>query len=313
MTYPWGTQRRFNAAVNAIKKEFGSRIQKVALDAGFTCPNRDGTRARGGCTFCNNNAFNPSYCQPAKPVMQQVKEGIRFHENRYKSAGKYMAYFQAYSNTYAPVDRLRELYYEALDHPDVIGLVIGTRPDCVNDEIFKLLQEINEKYHLTVEFGIESVYNETLEAVNRGHSYEETKEAIHKCAQYNIKCGGHMIFGLPGETQQMMMDSAQILSKLPLHSIKFHQLQVIQGTKLGKDYQLNPNNYHLFSMEEYIDFMVEYLGIFTPNIIIERLAGEAQPSLNIGKEWKIRYDQVLQKIEKRMEELDVWQGKYYIR
>ncbi len=311
MEYNWGHSRRFNAASNAIKKEFGSRVQKVTIDAGFTCPNRDGTKSTGGCTFCNNDAFSPSYCQPEKTVKQQIEEGIRFHEKRYRSADKYLAYFQAYSNTYKPVDELRKLYFEALEQDKVVGLIIGTRPDCMNYEIYNLLEEINEKFYVVVEFGIESVFNSTLETINRGHTFKESKEAILETAKRGILCGGHIIFGLPGETREMMLESAKTLSTLPLESLKFHQLQIVKGTRIGDDYLLNPNNYKQFELEEYVEFISQYLSILSPKIIVERLAGETQPGLNLGKTWNIRYDQVLQRVEKYMEQMDLWQGKFY--
>lgn len=311
MIYSWGHSRRFNAASNAIKKEFGNRIQKVTIDAGFTCPNRDGTKSTGGCTFCNNNAFNPSYCQPDKTVSQQIDEGIRFHEKRYRAATNFLAYFQAYSNTYKPVTELRQIYYEALKHEKVIGLIIGTRPDCMTPEIYDLLEEVNLKHKLVVEFGIESIHNSTLELINRGHTFEEAQQAITECNKRGINCGGHLIFGLPGETKDMMLDSAKILSELPLHSLKFHQLQIVRDTKIGDDFSKNPSNYKQFELEEYIEFICEYLGFLSPKIIVERLAGETQPGLNLGKSWGLRYDQVLQRIENRLKELDAWQGKNY--
>lgn len=311
MEYLWGNKRRFNAASNAIKKEFGSRVQKVTIDAGFTCPNRDGTKSTGGCTFCNNDAFNPSYCQPEKSVKQQIEEGIQFHEKRYRSASKYLAYFQAFSNTYKPANELRKLYNEALEHENVIGLIIGTRPDCMNDEIYSLLEEINENYYVVVEFGIESVFNSTLEKINRGHTFEESKMAILETSKRGIRCGGHIIFGLPGETKEMMLESAKTLSLLPVESLKFHQLQFVKGTKIGEDYLINPNNYKQFELDEYVEFISLYLSYLSPKIVVERLAGETQPGLNLGKTWNIRYDQVLQRIEKYMEQHDIWQGKMY--
>lgn len=311
MIYSWGNKRRFNAASNAIKKEFGTRVQKLTIDAGLTCPNRDGTKSTGGCTFCNNDAFNPPYCKPEKSIIQQIDEGIEFHENRYRTANQYLAYFQTYSNTYSSVDYLRKIYYEALSHEKVIGLIIGTRPDCVNPGIFALLEEINKEKHLIIEYGIESIYDETLQAINRGHSYKESQDAIIETAKRNIRCGGHIIFGLPGETEEMMLNSASILSKLPLNSLKFHQLQIVKDTKLGADYILHPERYPLFTMDDYILFIIEFLGKLSPKIVVERLAGESQPHLNLGQAWDLRYDQVLQRIEKKMEELDTWQGKFF--
>ncbi len=311
MKYSWGTNRRFNAASNQIKKTFGTRVQKVTIDAGFTCPNRDGTKATGGCTFCNNEAFSPSYCSPEKSVAQQLTEGIEFHEKRYKAAGKYVAYFQAFSNTYGSVEHLDKLYQEALNVPNVVGLIIGTRPDCIDNDILELLSEYASKTHLVVEFGIESVYNKTLETINRGHTYEEAVHTINLCAKRGINTGAHIIFGLPGETLEMMLNSASILSKLPIRSIKFHQLQIIKGTKIGDDFMANPERYKLFSIDEYASFIVDYLSYLNPEFMVERLAGETQPWRNLGKHWNLRYDQVLNIIEKKLDEKDLWQGKYF--
>jgi uncharacterized protein len=312
MIYAWGHNRRINLASNNTKKLFGSRVQKLTIDAGFTCPNRDGTISTGGCSYCNNEAFNPSYCQPEKPITQQIAQGIQFHKKRYRTATKFVAYFQAYSNTYASVKLLRKYYYEALEHEDVIGLVIGTRPDCVDDSIFDLLEEINNTHYLIIEFGIESVYESTLKAINRGHSYKKSVWAVNEAHRRGIKTGGHFIFGLPGETTQMMMDSAKLIGELPLYSVKFHQLQIVKDTAIGNEYIQDATNFKLFELDEYISFISEYLTYLPPQLIIERLAGETQPDYNLATKWNIRYDQVLRKIEQHMEMLDLWQGKNYI-
>lgn len=309
MNFPWGHDRRINLASNHTKKEFGGRLQKVTIDAGFTCPNRDGSRSVGGCAFCNNNAFNPSYCVPQKTITEQINEGIDFHKGRYKNATQYAAYFQAYSNTYAPIEVLRERYYEALNHESIIGLYIGTRPDCVDNEVFDLLEEINNKYHLVVEFGIESVYEDTLLRINRGHSFLKSKWAVHEAHRRGIKTGGHFIFGLPGETKEMMLDSAKEVAKLPLHSIKFHQLQFVKNTEIGNAFLEDPSQFKQFEFDEYIAFISEYLTYIPSNIIVERVAGESQKDYNLSSKWKMRYDQVLQKLEKYMEKNQLWQGK----
>ena len=236
MKYPWGHSRRFNAYSNYFLKEFGERVQKLSIDAGFTCPNRDGTVGTGGCTYCNNDAFNPSYCSPSKSINQQIIEGIEFHQKRYRRANKYLAYFQPFSNTYAPLDKLRNIYHEALKFPEVIGLVIGTRPDCIDDKKLEFFSELSKKYYVIIEYGIESCYDKTLERVNRGHSFEQSVKAITKTAQKGIKTGAHIIFGLPGETKQEMLDEADILSELPLNNIKFHQLQIIKDTEMAIRY-----------------------------------------------------------------------------
>jgi len=310
--YEWGTNRRINAASNYLKKEFGTRIQKVTIDAGFTCPNRDGTLGTGGCAYCNNEAFNPSYCTRDKSIGQQIQEGIEFHEKRYPSAGKYFAYFQAFSNTYESLDKLKKIYRQALDIENVIGLIVGTRPDCIDEYKLEYFATLSDKYYVVIEYGIESVYNSTLRNINRGHSFEQSVKAINQTKEFGVKPGAHFIFGLQGETRQQMKDSVKIVSELPLHTIKFHQLQIVRGTRYEKEYKADPQKFKLFTLDEYIDFMVEYLSCFNPAIIIERLAGETQPRNNLGILWNLRYDQVLQRIEKRMGELDLWQGKNYL-
>lgn len=310
--FSWGTKRRINAASNYLKKEFGYRIQKLTIDAGFTCPNRDGTKGVGGCVFCNNAAFNPSYCTPEKSINQQINEGIEFHAHRYRHAVKYFAYFQAYSNTYASLDFLKKTYKQALQNELVIGLVIGTRPDCIDKPILEYLSKLSEKYYVVVEYGIESIYNKTLQRINRGHSFEDSLKALELTKQYGVKSGAHFMFGLPEESRSEMMDSVNIISGLPLHSIKFHQLQIVRGTQLATEYEKSANSFNLFSLEDYIQFLSEFLGRLNPNFIIERLAAETQPWNNLSENWGgLRYDQVLKRIEDRMEELNTWQGRYY--
>jgi len=310
--YIWGHDRRFNAYSNYFKHTFGERIQKVTIDAGFTCPNRDGLLGFGGCTYCNNNAFNPSYCIPSKPIKQQIEEGIEFHENRYRRASKYLAYFQAYSNTYAPLDKLKEIYNQALEMPQIVGIVIGTRPDCIDDKKLQYFKEISKTHYVIIEYGIESIYNKTLKRINRGHTFDVSREAIEKTAALGINTGAHMILGLPGESEESMMKEAEILSKLPLKTIKFHQLQIIKDTAMETEYKKFPENFNFFSLDEYIDFFIRFIERFNPNIVIERFAGEVPPRFLAGPGWgKIRNDQILNKFEKRLKELDTWQGKYY--
>lgn len=311
--YPWGHHRRFNAYAQYFKKHFGERVQKLSVDAGFTCPNRDGKVARGGCTYCNNESFNPSYCTPEKSVNQQLTEGMEFHSNRYRRAEKHLAYFQAYSNTYKPLSELKKIYSEALSVPGIIGLVIGTRSDTIDEEKLEYFAELSKKYYVIIEYGIESCYDESLIKMNRGHDFASVEKAIKLTHDYGIKVGGHMIFGLPGETKEMMMAEAKILSKLPLDAIKFHQLQIIKGTAMAKDYLINPSDYQFFELDEYIDFIVNFVEQLNPNFVIERFAGEVPPRFNVGPSWgKIRNDQILNRIEKKLEIRDSWQGKYYI-
>jgi hypothetical protein len=307
--YPWGGSRRFNAYPDHMRKKFGGRVQKLTIDAGFTCPNRDGTKGYGGCTFCLNDAFNPSYCTPSKTITQQITEGIEFHEKRYRKAEKYLAYFQAFSNTHAPVDILAERFREALNCTGVIGLVIGTRPDCMDTGKLNLLLELSEKHHIVVEYGIESVYNSTLKRINRLHTVEETRAAIEMTSGKGIHVGGHLIFGLPGESRQDMLESAALVSDMPLDSIKFHQLQIFKGTEMEIEFRHHPEDFNTPGEDEYLDFMVEYIELLNPAIVVERIAGETPPRYAVRKPWGPRYDQILVKFEKLLEERDTYQGK----
>jgi uncharacterized protein len=310
--YPWGNERRFNAYSNYFRSIYGARVQKVSIDAGFTCPNRDGTKGSGGCTYCDNNAFNPSYCLPSKPVSQQIEEGINFHKWRYDKAVSYLAYFQAYSNTYAPLDLLKKLYEEALSYPGVAGLIIGTRPDCIDEEKLAYLRDLSQRCYIAVEYGIESCYNKTLKRINRRHSFEDAVQALERTAAFGINSGAHFIFGLPGETREEMLNQASVISKLPLITVKFHQLQIIKGTTMEKEFQNNPGDFKLFSLEDYLDFFISFLERLNPAFVVERFTGEAPPRFLAGEGWgKKRSDQIVDLIEKRLKELDTWQGRLY--
>jgi uncharacterized protein len=312
MIYPWGDSRRFNSYAGYFKRTFGGRVQKLTIDAGFSCPNRDGSIGVGGCTYCNNDAFNPSYCNPTKSIIQQIEEGISFHGVRYRRAENYLAYFQAYSNTHKSIESLRKMYSEALSHPKVIGLVIGTRPDCVDDEKLDYIEELSKTYYISLEFGVESCYNRTLEAINRGHSFEKSVWAIEESARRGINTGAHIIFGLPGESHEEMLAEARLLSKLPLNSIKFHQLQIIKGTLMEKQYQENPDMFNLFSMNDYLHFVVDFLELLNPKFVVERFTGEAPPWFLAAEGWGLlRTDQLLNKIEKILEERNTWQGRLF--
>ncbi len=311
-TFPWGDTRRFNSYNAYFTKLFGSRVQKISIDTGFSCPNRDGKISTGGCTFCSNDAFNPSYCRPEKTIRQQIEEGIEFHKRRYRRANQYLAYFQPYSNTYKPLDELKKIYGQALEIPEIAGIVIGTRPDLIDEDILQYLAEIQKTHYVIVEYGIESVYDATLKHVNRGHDFATAKRAVELTAAYNLPCGGHFIFGLPGETKPMMLDAADIISQLPLTTVKFHQLQIFKNTTMADEYLQHKEAFHLFELEEYIDFVIDFTERLNPNIVIERFAGEVPPRYLLSEPWmKLRYDEVLARIGKRMEERDTWQGKSY--
>jgi uncharacterized protein len=310
--YPWGNTRRFYAYSDYFRQIFGERIQKVTINAGFTCPNRDGNKASGGCTYCNNAAFNPSYCTPQKSITQQIDEGVQFHKTRYRSANKYLAYFQAYSNTYAPLSQLKKIYDEALRYPDVVGLVIGTRPDCIDQAKLDYFAARSEDYYIMLEYGIESCYDRTLKKINRAHSVEESIEAIEKTSRTGIKTGAHLIFGLPGETKKDMLSEAAMVSDLPLDTIKFHQLQILKDTAMAIEYQKDPQQFTLFGLDEYIDFIMDFIERLNPAFVIERISGEVPPRFLAGPGWGlIRAFEVRHKLEKRMKDRNTWQGKYY--
>jgi radical SAM protein (TIGR01212 family) len=304
--------KRYNSYNEYFKRTFGSRVQKVSIDAGFTCPNRDGKAGLGGCTYCNNDAFNPSYCQPSKSITQQINEGIEFHKVRYRRAMKYLAYFQTYSNTYAPLNHLKEIYNEALQHPDIIGLVIGTRTDCMDDEKLQYFASLSKECYVIIEYGLESTSNMTLAAINRGHTFEQAEAMIRKTASYGIKTGIHLIFGLPGESREEMLSRAEVVSELPLNTIKFHQLQIVKDTKMALQFVENPDFFTLFSLDEYVEFIVAFIERLNPDFVIERFTGEVPPRFLMSQPWgSLRADQVAVMIEAELEKRDTWQGRLF--
>ncbi|MBE0636986.1 MAG: TIGR01212 family radical SAM protein [Bacteroidales bacterium] len=312
MEYIWGHQRRFNGYSEYFKRQFGGRVQKVSVDAGFTCPNRDGSIGTGGCTYCNNDAFNPSYCSPKKSIRQQIEEGIEFHSRRYRRAEKFLVYFQAYSNTYDSLERLKTIYDQALEVDRVAGLVIGTRPDCIDDEKLDYFQHLAKTNYIIIEYGLESCYDRSLAFINRGHTFADSVKALEKTAAFGLKAGVHLIFGLPGETDQEIVAQAPILSKLPITTLKIHQLQVVKNTVMADQYKQTPEKFRFYALNEYIDLVIDFVERLDPSIVIERFAGEVPPRFLEGPNWgPMRYDVVLQRIEKRFEERNTWQGKLW--
>ena len=313
MSYPWGTDRRFNAYSDYFRKEYGERVQKITINAGFTCPNRDGKVGRGGCTFCDNRAFNPSFDDAHTSVTEQIKKGMAFHKKRYRKARSYLAYFQAFSNTYADLEHLQKLYDEALSVPEVRGIVVGTRPDCVDEVKLDYFAELSKRCHLVLEYGMESMLNATLLRVNRGHDVEKSRWAVEETARRGIHVGGHLIIGLPGEDRGDYLNMAMELSNWPLESVKFHQLQLIKGTTMAREFEENPGEFPSFTMKDYLELMMEIVELLPPALVIERIAGEVIPGMGLREGWGLRYDGVLKTFEKLLEENDSWQGKKFIK
>ena len=308
--YGFPDGKRYNSFVGYFKRKYGERLQKIVLDAGFTCPNRDGKVGRGGCTYCDNAAFHPSYSTAGKGLHQQMDEGIEFHKVRYRTTEHYLAYFQAYSNTYAPLERLKELYEEALSHPQVVGIVVGTRPDCVDEEKLDYLAELAKDHVVIVEYGIESCYDRILQRINRGHDFETARRAVQMTAERGIDVGVHFILGLPGETRQMMLDSCSLINSLPIRSVKFHQLQIVKGTRMEQEYAERPEDFERFSLDEYLDFFVDMLERLRPDIHIERFVGEVPPRFVNETPWGlIRNVELLRLLDRRLEERQTWQGR----
>lgn len=305
-------EKRYNAFTGYFKKKYGCRLQKIVIDAGFTCPNRDGRVGTGGCTYCNNAAFHPNYSTPDKSVLQQIEEGMEFHKGRYRNTTDYLAYFQSFSNTYAPLDTLKELYDEALSHPSVRGIVVGTRPDCIDEEKLDYLQKLSEQKVVVIEYGIESCYDRTLKRINRGHDFETAARAVEATAKRGIFQGAHFIMGLPGETREDLMGMAPIINELPLNTLKFHQLQIIKGTAMEREYEQKPEDFITFSLDGYVDFFVDFLEHLRPDLYIERFAGEVPPRFVNHTPWGlIRNTELLRLLEQRLAERDTFQGKLY--
>lgn len=291
-----------------LKVQLGVKAQKISLNAGFTCPNRDGSISKGGCTYCNNQTFNPDYCVNTKSITQQLEEGKIFFARKYPDM-KYLAYFQAYTNTYDSVDNLKLKYEEALNVPDVIGIVIGTRPDCMPDTLLDYLEELSHRTFLLIEYGIESVYDATLKRINRGHTHAQTADAIMRTAQRGIRIGAHIILGLPGESRQDMLDEAKTLSSLPISMLKLHQLQLIKGTRMAEEYNNDPSDFHLFTVDEYVNLVIDFMEHLRSDIIVERFASQSPASLLAIKGWGLKNFELVEKIKKRMRERHTHQGR----
>jgi radical SAM protein (TIGR01212 family) len=294
-----------------IRQKFGFRVQKISIDIGFTCPNRDGSKGYGGCTYCNNNSFNPDYCGPETSITKQLEKGIDFFSKKGKVI-KYLAYFQAYPNTYADISTLKEMYEEALNVEGVVGLVIGTRPDCISAEIIGYLSELSKKYFISLEYGVESTLNKTLLKVNRCHTFEDTIEAYEMSKDKGLDLGAHLIIGLPGESREDILGHAERISKLPISTLKLHHLQIVKHSIMAVQYKRNPENFSLFTAESYVDLITEFITYLRPDIVIERFISEAPHDLLIAPQWnRLKNFEVVDMIDKKLTEKNLWQGKNY--
>lgn len=289
-----------------IRSKFPFRVQKISVDAGFSCPNRDGRIGIGGCIYCDNRTFNPAYCNKSKSISEQLEEGKHFFRRKYPEM-KFLAYFQAYTNTYESLDKLKKLYEEALNADDIVGLVIGTRPDCVSDELLRYLEQLNKHTFITMEYGIETANNETLKRINRGHTFECARNIIEKTASKGIVTGGHIILGLPGEDTKESIRQAPLISSLPINILKIHQMQIIRDTKLARIYEETP--FKLYSAEEYIKLISQYIKLLRKDIIIERFISQSPKEMLIAPQWGLKNHEFTNLLINYLKKENIFQGQ----
>lgn len=305
-----GKIKRYRTYSDYLSSIFPTRVQKISINAGFTCPNRDGRVGVGGCTYCNNQTFNPEYCKSDKSVSQQIEEGINFFRKKYENQ-LYLAYFQAYTNTYGSLSELKAKYEEALSHEGVVGLVIGTRPDCVDDELLDYLSFLARDYYIMVEFGVESTNDETLEFINRGHDFEAVRRAVQAASGRGLHTCAHLILGLPKEDREMILSHAGRISELPLDVVKLHQLQLIKGTVMARQFEENPEWFHLYRLDEYIGLLVDFIERLNPEFVIERFVSQSPKELLIAPDWGVKNYEFTSKLEKELERRDARQGRFF--
>jgi radical SAM protein (TIGR01212 family) len=292
-----------------LKSRFPFKVQKISLNAGFTCPNRDGSKGNGGCTYCNNQTFNPEYCRTEKSIAVQLEEGKEFFARKYPEM-KYLAYFQAYTNTYGETEELKRKYEEALSVDGVVGLVIGTRPDCMPDSLLDYLAELNRRTFLLVEYGVETTIDRTLCRINRGHTYADAEDAVRRTAARGIATGIHVILGLPGESREEIIGQAETLSRLPITTIKMHQLQLIKGTRMAHEFETAPEEFHIYSdINEYVELVVDYLERLRSDIVVERFVSQSPADLLLAPRWGMKNHEITHLVKKRMAERGTYQGK----
>jgi radical SAM protein (TIGR01212 family) len=297
--------KHYNDFSTWLRRQLGCKVQKISIDAGFSCPNRDGTLATGGCVFCDNKAFSPAYCRGNKSVKRQVEDGISFFKRKYKDM-KYLAYFQAFTNTYAPVEHLKSLYEEALSVEDVVGIVIGTRPDCVSDDILNYLEQLNRQTFMIVEYGIESTDNEMLKRINRGHTYECSVRAIERTKERDILVGGHVILGLPGMTEEDCIREVERLNNTQLDILKLHQLQVVKDTRLAEEYLEKP--FKVFNIDEYIRLVATLIQHIRPDMILDRFISQSPAEMLIAPKWGIKNYEFANALDNYLAKNNIYQG-----
>lgn len=291
-----------------IRHRFPFRVQKISIDAGFTCPNRDGRLSTGGCIYCDNRTFNPAYCQRKDSITQQLEAGKQFFARKYPEM-KYLAYFQAYTNTYASISHLRELYEETLSVKDIVGIVIGTRPDCISDELLDYLEDLNRRTFLIVEYGVESANEDTLRRINRGHSFAQSRLAIEKTHQRGILTGAHIILGLPGEDAQENLRQAPLISSLPIDILKIHQMQIIRDTRLADEFEREP--FHIYSVNEYIELIANYIQRLRKNLVLERFVSQSPKELLIAPQWGLKNHEFTDLLNNYLKNHQIHQGDLF--
>ena len=293
-----------------LSKYFDGKVQKLSVNAGFTCPNRDGTLGRGGCTYCNNRTFNPDYCGHFGAVSEQLEKGKSFFARKYPNM-KYLAYFQAYTNTYGELAMLRSLYEEALHVDDVVGLVVGTRPDCMPQELLDYFAELQKETFVLIEYGVETAHNSTLERINRGHTFECSADAICRTAEKGIPVGAHLILGLPGESREDILETAKAISKLPIDTLKLHQLQLVRGTEMAREFEKDATDFTLFSAEEYAELVVDFMELLRPDICVERFTSQSPKELLIAPDWGLKNYQFVELVKRTLVRRNTDQGRLY--
>lgn len=306
-TSPFG-ERRYHAWNDAVKIRHGGRVQKVSVAAGFTCPNRDGLLGTGGCSFCNNAGFTPGYLDKRQTIAEQIDTGLRFLQRRYPGTRRHIAYFQSYSNTYGEFERLRACYEEALAHPQIAGLAIGTRPDCLPDTVLDYLATLARRYIVELEIGVESCNDAALARVNRGHDFAASAEAVRRAAERGLEVTAHLMLGLPGESRASMLAGAGRLSALPIRALKLHQLQLVRGTALAREWQRDAAAVPLLDEQAYLGLLADFVERLAPHILLQRLGSEVPPALKLAPHWNIRLSELAPRLTAELARRGSWQG-----